>query len=212
MKAISILLALDQALVRQSWNLILSSQPRYRIVGECCTGDQALELVRQTLPDIVVIDFDMPGTDGLEVSRLIRTSSPATSVIVVSSQGLAAYACRVLQDGNRGFITKHSSIKELFAAINEVLAGRAYICEEIKYKIASQVIYGEGAFSAFNSLTTREKEIVRMVKQGQPSVQIARQLSISSKTVETHRYNILKKLKLKNTIALVNFANHHLFY
>lgn len=211
MEETSILLTAAQDLVRQSWNHILSSQDRYRVVGECRPGKEAVALVRHTKPRILVIDTDGPEGEGSDLCRVVHEYSPATRVIIVSSHNQAPYACRMLQEGYSAFITKHSSLRELFAAIDAVRKGGVYICDEIKNKIAARVIHGDMVSVAFSHLTSREREIVRMVRKGQVSAQIAQQLSISCKTVEAHRHNILKKLKLKNTTALVNFASEHIF-
>jgi DNA-binding NarL/FixJ family response regulator len=120
---------------------------------------------------------------------------------------MPAYARRMFQMGARGYVTKNSSKDELFKAIDEVLSGNKYICEEIKNIVAHQELDEESEFPDMNLLSKREIEVVTHIKQGLSSKEIAQQLDISLKTVEVHRYNILKKLKLKNTAALVNFIN-----
>lgn len=210
MEKISILIADDHALIRQTWNFILSTHPRFVVVGESSTGEQTVALATQLRPDVVIMDINMPGLDGLEATRRIRVCSPTTKVIGVTSHTQPVYARRMLQYGAQGYVTKSSSSQEFFTAIDTVLSGTRYICQQIKDSLTEQVLSGDDPQAALESLTSREREIIGMVKEGWPSARIARELFISEKTVEVHRYNILKKLNLKNTAALVNYINRNL--
>jgi DNA-binding NarL/FixJ family response regulator len=210
MTKISILIADDHALIRQTWNFLLHTHSRFQIVGESSTGEQTVAMAAQLFPDVVIMDINMPDVDGLEATRRIRLCSPHSKVIGVSSHTQPAFARKMLQNGAMGYVTKSSSSKEFFAAIHAVLLGNKYICEEIKTTIAEQVLSGDGARTAVQALTTREMEVIERIKKGQSSSHIGEQLYISVKTVEVHRYNILKKLNLKNTAALVNYINQHL--
>jgi two-component system invasion response regulator UvrY len=114
----------------------------------------------------------------------------------------------MIQKGAMGYVTKNSSREEMFKAITEVQAGRRYICDEIKNILSEQVLNGEEQQSGLNALSQREIEIINFIKKGFSSKEIAESLDISVKTVEVHRYNILKKLNLKNSAALVNYINN----
>jgi DNA-binding NarL/FixJ family response regulator len=120
---------------------------------------------------------------------------------------MPAYAKRMLQLGAMGYVTKNSSKEEMIAAIIEVRNGKKYICEEVKNILAQQELDETGEEGDLNNLSRRELDIIKLIKEGLSSKEIAQQLDISLKTVEVHRYNVLKKLKLKNTAALVNFIN-----
>jgi DNA-binding NarL/FixJ family response regulator len=133
--------------------------------------------------------------------------SPESRVIAVSMHSMPAYAKKMLQLGAMGYVTKNSSKDEMITAIIEVSNGKKYICEEVKNILAQLELDEDSDQADMNTLSRREIDIVKLLKEGLSSKEIALQLDISLKTVEVHRYNILKKLKLKNTAALVNFIN-----
>ena len=123
-----------------------------------------------------------------------------------------AYAKKMLQVGARGYVTKNSSKEEMFTAISEVFRGNKYVCDEIKTIISDQLLDDNQDIPSINSLTEREMQIIHHIREGHSSKEIATQLDISLKTVEVHRHNILKKLKLKNSASLVNFINSSAVY
>jgi len=139
---------------------------------------------------------------------LIRKYSPGSKVLGVSLHTQPTYARKMIQKGAMGYVTKNSSREEMFKALMEIHNGRKYICDEIKNILSEQVISGEDAQTGLNALSQREIEIIAYIKKGFSSKEIADALHISVKTVEVHRYNILKKLNLKNAAALVNFINN----
>lgn len=212
MNPISILIADDHTLIRQTWNFILGMNPRFKVVGESSTGEQTVALAGQLRPDVVILDINMPGLDGIEATRRIGKCSSATKVIAVTSHTQPAYARRMLQFGAQGYVTKNSPSAELLTAIDTVIAGQRYVCRQIKDSFTEEAINGGGAQAALHSLTRREREIIGLLREGWPSARIAQKLFVSEKTVEVHRYNILKKLNLKNTPALVNYINTHLAF
>ena len=208
MEKISILLVEDHKLIRETWALLLHSDPRFQVVGETDNIDQALKICREKHPMIVMMDINLQPVDGFEATKLIRKYIPATKVIGVSMHSMPAYAQRMLQSGASGYVTKNSSKEELFEALLEVQKGNKYVCREVKNILSKQKLEmtEEGA-PDLNSLSRRELEVIQLIKSGSSSKEIAQQLGLSLKTVEVHRYNILKKLHLKNTAALVNFIN-----
>ncbi|MBL7742863.1 MAG: response regulator transcription factor [Chitinophagaceae bacterium] len=207
MKQISIILADDHKLIRDSWSFILNSDPRFTVIGETSNGDEAVQAVKKMKPDIVLMDVNMAPVNGFEATKLITKYSPGSKVIAVSMHTMPAYAKRMMQVGAMGYVTKNSSKDEMIKAIIEVNGGRKYICEEVKNILAQKELEEETEQGDMNNLSRRELDIIQLIKQGLSSKEIALQLDISLKTVEVHRYNILKKLKLKNTAALVNFIN-----
>jgi two-component system invasion response regulator UvrY len=208
MDKISILIADDHTLVRETWSFILNTDPRFTVVAESGSGEEAVELAKKLRPNIVIMDINLPGMNGIEATQQIRKYSPGSRILGVSLHTQPTYARKMMQKGAMGYVTKNSSREEMFKAILEIQAGKKYICEEIKNILSEQVISGDDPQTGLNSLSQREIEIISYIKKGFSSKEIADALNISVKTVEVHRYNILKKLNLKNVAALVNFINN----
>ncbi|MFI5131031.1 MAG: response regulator [Chitinophagales bacterium] len=207
MKQISILLVDDHKLIRDSWSFILNSDQRFTVIGETNNGDSAIEMVTKINPDIILMDVNMAPVNGFDATRQIMKLSPSSKVIAVSMHTMPAYAKRMMQLGAMGYVTKNSSKDEMIKAILEVYEGKKYICDEVKNILAQKELEEEESPTDMNNLSRRELDIIKLIKEGMSSKEIAVQLEISLKTVEVHRYNILKKLKLRNTAALVNFIN-----
>lgn len=207
MEKITILLVDDHKLVRDSWSFILNSDPRFEVIGETSNGEEAVQIAENKTPDIVLMDINMTPINGFEATKLVRKYSPLSKVIGVSMHSMPAYAKKMLQAGASGYVTKNSSKEELLEAIVEVHNGQKYICSEVKNILAQQELEEGGGAPDLNILSKRELDIAKLIREGLSSREIALKLDISYKTVEVHRYNILKKLQLKNTAALVNFIN-----
>ena len=205
---ITILIADDHTLVRETWSFILNSDPRFYVVAECGSGEEAVEMAKNLRPEVVIMDINLPGINGIEATELVKKFSPNSKIVGVSLHTQPTYARKMMQKGATGYVTKNSSKEEMFKAIVEVYNGRKYVCEEIKNILSEQVISGEDQPMGLNALSQREIEIISFIKKGHSSKEIADALGISVKTVEVHRYNILKKLNLKNAAALVNFINN----
>lgn len=210
MDKITILLVDDHKLIRESWSFILNSDPRFQVIGETSNAEEAVEIAKEKKPRIVLMDINMTPVNGFEATKLVRKFSPGSKIIGISMHSMPAYARRMLQMGAMGYVTKNSSKDELLTAITEVNNGKKYVCEEVKNILAQQELVEDGAGQPdMNVLSRREIDVVQLIKEGLSSKEIAIRLDISLKTVEVHRYNILKKLSLKNTAALVNFINAH---
>jgi DNA-binding NarL/FixJ family response regulator len=208
MEKITILIADDHTLVRETWSFILNTDPRFTVVAECGSGEEAVEEAKRLRPNIVIMDINLPGINGIEATQQIRKFSPGSKILGVSLHTQPTYARKMIQKGAMGYVTKNSSREEMFKAIMEIHNGKKYICDEIKNILSEQVISGDESQSGLNSLSQREIEIISFIKKGNSSKEIADALNISVKTVEVHRYNILKKLNLKNAAALVNYINN----
>lgn len=212
MQKVSILIADDHKLIRETWSFILNNDPRFEVVAECGDSDQAVEVAKAKRPQIILMDINMTPISGFEATEKIRKVSPASKIIGVSMHSQPAYAKKMLQIGARGYVTKNSSKEEMIKAILEVQNGNKYICDEIKNNISELVLEENKDTPNVNALTEREIQIINLIKEGYSSKEIATQLNISLKTVEVHRHNILKKLKLKNSASLVNFINNTATY
>lgn len=204
---ITILIVDDHKLIRDTWSFILNSDDRFRVIAETDSGLQAIELANSSHPEIILMDINMSPMNGFEATKEIRKIAPSSKIIGVSMHSQPAYAKKMLQMGAVGYITKNSSKEEMITAISEVAMGHKYICNEVK-TILSEQILEDSEKPDVNLLSQREVEIIDLIKQGQSSREIAQHLNITLKTVEVHRHNILKKLNLKNTAALVNFINN----
>ncbi len=209
MEKITILIADDHKLIRQTWEFVFNSDDRFQVIGQFASGEEAIEASRQLRPAIVIMDINLPGMNGVEATTQIRKYSPGSKIIGVSMHTQPSYAKVIMKNGAMGYVTKSSSREEMFKAVLEVHAGNKYICEEIKNILSDSLMDNETDRNGINSLSQREIEIISQIKNGDSSKEIAAQLNLSVKTVEVHRYNILKKLKLKNTAALVNFISSH---
>lgn len=208
MDKITILIADDHTLVRETWSFILNTDPRFNVIAESGSGEDAVEMAKKLRPNIVIMDINLPGINGIEATQQIRKFSPGSRILGVSLHTQPTYARKMMQKGAMGYVTKNSSREEMFKAILEIQSGKKYICDEIKNILSEQVISGDDPQTGLNSLSQREIEIISYIKKGNSSKEIADALNISVKTVEVHRYNILKKLNLKNAAALVNFINN----
>jgi DNA-binding NarL/FixJ family response regulator len=206
MEKISILIADDHKLIRETWSFILNNDPRFQVIAQCCNGEEAVLLSQQLRPKVVLIDINMSPMNGIEATEQIRKFSPASKIIGVSMHSQPAYVKKLLKLGAHGYVTKNSPQQEMFEAIMEVCKGNRYICTEVK-TILSEQAFDEDNINGANSLSGRELEIIKQIKNGLSSKEISSELCISLKTVEVHRHNILKKLNLKNTAALVNHIN-----
>jgi DNA-binding NarL/FixJ family response regulator len=205
MKKITLLVADDHQLIRQSIGEMLGAQPRFRVLALCKNGHEAVHLAVELKPDIVLMDINMPGMDGCQATKEIRLHVPKTKVLCVSMHTDPMITQRMMQAGVCGYVTKNSSHLTLVKAILDVYEGHRFLCGEIEYPWSASGKQG------LDSLSKRELTIASFVKDGLSSEAIGNELSISRKTVEVHRYNILRKLKLPNTAMLVNYINKHGF-
>jgi len=212
MRKISILIADDHKLIRETWAYILNNDPRFEVVGSCGNAEESVALSRTLKPNVILMDINMAPVSGLDATQQIRKFLPEARIIGVSMHSQPAYAKKMLQIGAKGYVTKNSSKEEMIRAILEVHAGNKYICEEIRNIVSDQLLDDKEISPDINVLTEREMQIINHIKEGFSSKEIALDLNISLKTVEVHRHNILKKLKLKNSASLVNFINTNTAY
>jgi len=206
MKTIRILIADDHALLRETWGVILNTHPSFNVIAVCGTGEEAVQLAKELRPDVVIMDINLPGINGIQATSLIRKYAPAAKILAVSLHTQPAYAQKMMHSGASGYVTKTSGRLEMMQAIEEISEGKKYLCLHIKEILAKQVMESSED-EGFNSLTPRAIEIILLIKKGQSSKVIAGNLQLSTKTVDVHRHNILRKLKLRNSVELVDFAN-----
>ena len=204
MKKIKVVVVDDHKMIREMWIRLFAEDGTIDVIGESGEFDDAIALVTKKQPDIVLLDINLPNASGLDAVPLIRKSSPATHIIGVSMHNQPALAKKMLKLGARGYVTKNSPQEEIFSAIDQVMKGGVYICTEIKHILSEIAMGGETDKPGIRNLSMREIEVVNLIMEGLSSREIGERLSISTKTIEVHRYNILKKLDIKNTAALIN--------
>jgi DNA-binding NarL/FixJ family response regulator len=205
---IKILIAEDHHIVRQGLRAILERQPDFEIVGETGEGTQVSPLVRVMSPDVLVADVMMPGLNGLEIARLVHERHPNTKVVILSMHADESYVLQALRNHASGYVLKDSGATELVHAIREVTQGNRYLSPRLAEKaIDSYVQASQGdPTSPYEKLTSREREVLHLVAEGHSSREIASILSISPRTVESHRANMMEKLSLENQTDLIRFA------
>ena len=209
MKPITILVADDHKLVREAWSFILNNDDRFKGIAECPNAESAIMQVKDLRPDVVIMDINMPGMNGIEAIPFIRKFSPISKILGVSCYTFPDIARKMIIAGASGYLTKNSSRDEMFHAIIEVMAGKKYLCKEIKSLIEESINGTDDPKVRLSTLSVREIEIISAVRKGLTSKEIAQEFRLAPKTVEIHRYKILKKLKLSNSAELVDFFNKH---
>lgn len=208
MKKITIVIVDDYRLIREMWRTLFLSRTDIEVIGESGRFDEAIEMIKIKKPDIVLLDINLPDVSGLEAVPFIRKYSAASRIIVVSMHSQPAYAKKTLQLGAKAYITKNSSPEEMFNALDEVMEDRVYMCIEIKDILYNQLFSDQLNGPSVNDLSLREIEIIKLIRDGFSSKEISAMLNISVRTVEVHRHNIFKKLKLKNTASLLKFIKN----
>lgn len=203
MKAIKVILADDHRLVREALSIFISSDKRLQVIAQCDDGEQAVRLCRKFNPSLLILDINMPVLNGMEAAALVKAASPITKILAVSLHTQLYYVNKMFQMGASGYLSKSSAHGEITDAIETIMNGGKYICEEIRNSFCSQEHNSSAIPPGLHSLTPRELEIVMLVSKGNSSKEISGLLNITRKTVEVHRHNALKKLKLKNTAALL---------
>src|SRR4030042_2963196 len=205
---ITIVLADDHEVVRLGLRACLEKEPDFRIVGEAADGLEALNLVKQLNPNVLVLDLMMPGINGIEVTWQVKKHSPLTHVIILSMYSNEAYVVETLRKGAEGYVLKDSTGSDLIKAVREVTAGRRYLSPPFSERALDIYIQTTKttALDLYETLTPREREVLHMAAQGHTNVEIADRLSISPRTVEVHRANMMNKLGLHNQTGLIRYA------
>ena len=205
---ITILITDDHVLIRELWAFILNNDPKFTVVAECGNAEDAIVKASMFRPNIVIMDINLPGMNGMEATKQIRKYSPTSKVLGVSINNHLTYVKTMMKNGASGYVTKNSTREEMFQAILELHSGNKYICAEIKNILSDQLTNEKPVNAGVNSLSKREIECIEYIRQGLSSKEIALELNISQKTVEAHRYNIFKKLELKKVTSLIQLVNN----
>ncbi len=205
MKSIRTLIADDHALVRAGIRALVEKIKGVTVVAEAGKGSEAIELISELKPDLVLLDITMPDGNGFDVLLHVQQNFPETRVIVLTVHEAGEYAIRALREGAAGFLPKSAASTELEQAIQTVMNGEPYISPETSRKTLLE--YGKGTKrDLLEALSPRQREVLRLIAEGHTTKQIAQMLEISVKTVETHRSQLMERLDIHDVAGLVRYA------
>jgi DNA-binding NarL/FixJ family response regulator len=209
MKKIRVLLADDHTLMRRGLRLIVEQQPDLVVVGEAEDGRQAAALSASLKPDVAVLDIGMPNLNGIEAAKQITDGESGAAVVILSMHADETYILRALKAGARGYLLKDSAEADLVRAIQSVAEGKSFFSPVVSKVLLEDYVkklQRTGSEDSYDLLTPREREILQLVAEGKSNKEVANLLHLSVYTVETHRANIMEKLKLKSVPELILYA------
>ncbi len=209
---IRVFIADDHAVVRDGLAYIVNAQPDMEVVGGAGNGREAVALVRQLRPDVVIMDISMPELNGIDATAQISESVPEARVVILSMLGTAEHLFRSLQAGAQGYLLKESAGRVLVEAVRAVYAGHRYFSDEMTRLLVEDYVQQRETgpqTSPLDRLSRREREILQLVVEGKSSAEIAETLALSPKTVETYRSRLMSKLGIRDVPGLVKFALQH---
>jgi DNA-binding NarL/FixJ family response regulator len=200
----------DQAMVRAGFRSLLSEEPDIEVVGEAADGEQAVAAVRRFRPDVALMDIRMPNVDGLEATRRVVAEGLATRILILTTFDLDEYVYEGLRAGASGFLLKDASPEQLIAAIHVVAEGEAVLAPTVTRRVVqafARIPAADDALrGALESLTAREREVLRLLARGRSNAEVARELFVSEATAKTHVRHVLSKLDLRDRVQAVVFA------
>jgi len=205
-------LADDHAVVRDGLRFLLEAQADIAVVGDAADGRQAVRLVQQLRPDVVVMDIAMPELNGIEATQQIRETCPSTQIVILSVHSTTEHVFRALQAGAQGYLLKESAGMEVVNAVRAVHNGRRYLSQRITETVIDNYVRQRQAAeirSPLERLSPREREVLQLIAEGKSSAEIADILSLSPKTIETYRSRLMQKLSISDLPSLVKFAIQH---
>ena len=207
--AIRVLLVDDHTILREGVRALLANEPEIVVVGEAGDGEEALEKVEALRPDVVLMDMVMPRMNGLEATGHIKRRHPEVKVLILSMYDDDEYVQQVIQAGASGYLLKGMAADDLILAIREVQGGSSFLNPAVAAKLIEDYVRrvrGDGGAMSAEPLTAREREVLKLIAEGNTNQEIADVLCLSRKTVESHRANIMRKLDLHDVTELVKYA------
>ncbi len=204
----SIIIADDHVLIRQGIKSIISQDESLEVIGEAVNGEELLELLLSTQPDMIILDISMPLLNGLDALARIRDIYPDIRVLILTMHGNIQYFFHAISAGAHGYLMKDDSDTELLNAIRTVQQDRAYVSPQLATEVTDEMVsaYRDNRNLPLVKLTSREKQVLQLVVKGHTSKQMAIHLCLSPRTIDHHRARLLKKFKMKNTVDLVNYV------
>ena len=206
---IKVMLVDDHPVVRKGVSSCLSRHEHLQIVAEASDGREAVTKARQLMPNVVLMDIDMPHMNGLAVTELLRKELPQIKVLILSMHSNTEYVLRIIQSGARGYVLKEAPTDELVRAIEAVYAGEAFFSPEVAHAALNQFVRGVANPGHDQTLTSREREVLVQIAEGLSNKEIASRLGVGVRTVETHRERIMRKLDIHSVAGLTKFAISH---
>jgi len=206
---ITIAVAADEIIIREALRCLLERESAFRIVGHATTGRDAVRLVKRRKPHVLIVRAALPGPNGLDLTRQVHDQSPSTKIILIARFVAEWHLLAALRNGATGYVSSLAQESDLSRAIRRVVSGAHYVsvpfARDGVEAWVRRVRSGEAA-DPFETLTTREREVLRLVAEGYSSARIAGRLSISPRTAESHRANVMRKLRLSNYVELIRYA------
>ena len=202
----------DHAILREGLRALLELEPDLRVAGESTNGIDAVEVVRNLVPSLVITDIALPGRSGIELIGCLRQVQPTLKILVLTAHNSEEYIRAALNAGADGYVLKDASRVELLQAVRAILSGQTFLCASVTAKVVSGYLRPKSedpALLSVEQVTGREREVLTQVALGSSNKLIARALGVSVKTVEKHRANLMRKLTLHNTAAVTRFAIRH---
>ncbi len=210
MSLIKVLIVDDHALVRLGIKKLLEDVSGVKVIGEASSGEDALKIAREQKPDVVLLDVKMPGIGGLEATRRLLRIAPQIKIIAVTAYHEDPFPSRILQAGAAGYLTKECGLDEMVKAIKTVYTGHRYISPEVAQQLAlKSLTENANDASPIEQLSERELQVMIMITSGLKVQEISEKLCLSSKTVNSYRYRLFEKLKIKNDVELTHIAIRH---
>ena len=201
-----VLLADDHAVLRSGLRLLIETQSDFKIVGEASNGLAALALAQELCPDLILLDLSMPGLGGLDALQALKNLVPETKTLILTMHEDPQYFRQALSDGAAGYIIKKAADSELLSAMRAIMRGGVYIHPSLTHYLLDDTATSSEQHDLWDKLSGREQQVLRLVALGHTSTEIAEELGLSSKTIDTYRSRGMEKLKLKTRAALVRFA------
>jgi len=197
----------DHTILRQGIKALLENQEEIEVVGEARDGREVIKISEELSPDVILMDIAMPGLNGLEATRRIKKKFPRVKVLVLTMYTHEEYIFQILNAGANGYLVKETAFHDLISAIKAVYRGEAFMSPSISKKVINNYIQvSQGKEEVHDVLTTREREILQLIAEGNSNKEIAKTLFVSPKTVETHRTHIMDKLNIHNSTGLIKYA------
>lgn len=207
---IKVVIADDHTIVRSGLEMLLSSESDITVIGEAVDGESAIRLCQELNPDVVLMDIGMPGINGIEATKQIKSETPETNVLVLTMHRSEEYFFQMLDAGASGYVLKGAETSELIHAVRVVARGDVFLYPSMARRLVSEYLSQAGADpEGLRKLSDREREVLKLIAEGYTNKEIAEKLVLSPSTIHSHRTNLMQKLKLSSRFELVQYARKH---